>query len=119
VRRNALNDRGSGERRRVRVAVVGVGNCASSLVQGVEFYRNATGDDLVVGRMHSDLGGYRVGDVEFSAAFDASRAMVGLDLAEAVSAAPNNTYRFAEVPGTGVRVERGRRWTGWGRRPRP
>lgn len=95
--------------------MVGVGNCASSLVQGVEFYRHAIGDDPVVGLMHSDLGGYRVGDVEFSAAFDVSRAKVGLDLAEAVFAAPNNTYRFAEVPPTGVRVERGPTLDGLGK----
>lgn len=99
----------------VRVAIVGVGNCASSLVQGVEFYREAEGDEPIPGLMHAELGGYRVRDVEFSAAFDVSAEKVGLDLAEAIAARPNNTYRFASPPPTGVRVQRGPTLDGLGR----
>ncbi|WP_236024822.1 inositol-3-phosphate synthase [Arenibaculum pallidiluteum] len=101
--------------RKVRVAIVGVGNCASSLVQGVEFYRHAPDDEDVPGLMHVRLGGYHVGDVEISAAFDVNAAKVGLDLAEAIVAAPNNTARFAEVPRTGVVVERGPTLDGLGK----
>ena len=90
----------------VRVAVVGVGNCASSLVQGVEFYRNVQ-HERVPGLMHTDLGGYRVGDIEFVAAFDVARGKVGRDLARAIFAEPNNTEQFAQVPDTGVTVRRG------------
>jgi myo-inositol-1-phosphate synthase len=97
------------------VAIAGVGNCASSLVQGVRFYRDAAPDEFVPGLMHVDLGGYHVRDVEFVAAFDVSREKVGLDLAEAIGAAPNNTYRFAEVPPLGVRVQRGPTLDGVGR----
>ena len=90
----------------VRVAVVGVGNCASSLVQGVEFYRNVN-DDQVPGLMHPRLGGYSVGDIEFVAAFDVARGKVGRDLSRAIFAEPNNTEQFAQVPDTGVTVRRG------------
>ena len=90
----------------VRVAVVGVGNCASSLVQGVEFYRNVN-DDQVPGLMHTRLGGYSVGDIEFVAAFDVARGKVGRDLSRAIFAEPNNTEQFAQVPDTGVTVRRG------------
>jgi len=93
--------------RKVRVAIVGVGNCASSLVQGVEFYRNAAEDEFVPGLMHASLEGLRVGDIEFSAAFDVNATKVGKDLSEAVFAEPNNTVRFAEVPTLGVEVQRG------------
>jgi myo-inositol-1-phosphate synthase len=102
-------------RNKLRVAIVGVGNCASSLVQGVEFYRHAKPDDFVPGLMHVDLGGYHVGDIEFSAAFDVNVHKVGRDLAEAVFAAPNNTYKFADVPRTGVRVHRGPTLDGLGK----
>lgn len=101
--------------RNVRVAIVGVGNCASSLVQGLAFYRDSPEDDAVPGLMHVRLGGYHVADVEISAAFDVSADKVGLDLAEAILAAPNNTVRFAEVPRTGVSVERGPTLDGLGR----
>jgi myo-inositol-1-phosphate synthase len=101
--------------RQVRVAIVGVGNCASSLVQGVEFYRDARTDEAVPGLMHVELGGYHVGDVRFSAAFDVSAAKVGKDLSEAISAPPNNTYRFAEVPPLGVPVRRGATLDGLGK----
>lgn len=90
----------------VRVALVGVGNCASSLVQGVAFYRNVR-HERVPGLMHTDLGGYHVGDIEFVAAFDVARGKVGRDLARAVFAEPNNTEQFAQVPDTGVTVRRG------------
>ena len=91
---------------KIRTALVGVGNCASSLVQGVEFYRNCA-DDHVPGLMHPDLGGYRVGDIEFVAAFDVGGSKVGRDLARAIFAEPNNTEQFAQVPDTGVVVARG------------
>jgi myo-inositol-1-phosphate synthase len=93
--------------RPVRVGIVGVGNCASSLVQGVRFYRDATPDDFIPGLMHPVLGGYHVGDVEFACAFDVDAAKVGADLSTAVFAAPNNTIRFADVPHLGVPVHRG------------
>jgi myo-inositol-1-phosphate synthase len=92
--------------RSIRVAVAGVGNCASSLVQGVEYYRNAEPDDTVPGLMHVVLGGYHVGDVEFVAAFDVDVAKVGFDLGKAIFAGPNNTIRFADVPELGVQVHR-------------
>jgi myo-inositol-1-phosphate synthase len=99
---------------KIRVAIIGVGNCASSLVQGVQFYRDAQPDDFVPGLMHVDLGGYRPGDIEFTAAFDVSAHKVGLDLSEAIFAEPNNTMRFAEVPHLGVPVHRGMTHDGLG-----
>jgi myo-inositol-1-phosphate synthase len=104
-----------GGRRTVRVAIVGVGNCASSLVQGVHYYRNAKPGDDIPGIMHVDLGGYHLRDVEFVAAFDIDRNKVGKDLADAIYAKPNNTYRFADVPKTGVKVERGMTLVGIGK----
>ena len=101
--------------RKVRVAILGVGNCASSLVQGVEFYRRAKPDVAVPGLMHVDLGGYHVGDIEFVAAVDVGAQKVGLDLAEAVFAEPNNTFRFSGVPKTGVTVRRGPTMDGIGK----
>ena len=94
-------------RKKVRVAIIGAGNCASSLVQGVEFYKAAPADQFVPGLMHVKLGDYHVGDVEFSAAFDIDVNKVGKDLSEAIFAAPNNTYKFADVPHLGVPVYRG------------
>src|SRR5438105_9920756 len=102
-------------RRPIRVAIIGVGNCASSLVQGVHYYRNAKPGDRVPGIMHVDLGGYHIRDVEFVAAFDVDRNKVGKDLADATYAAPNNTYRFADVPKTGVKVSRGMTHDGIGK----
>jgi myo-inositol-1-phosphate synthase len=93
--------------REARVAIVGVGNCASSLVQGVHFYRDIDHSEAVPGLMHPVLGGYRVRDVVFTAAFDVSSAKVGRDLAEAILAPPNNTFSFTKVPHTGVTVSRG------------
>ncbi|MFO8075956.1 MAG: inositol-3-phosphate synthase [Actinomycetota bacterium] len=92
---------------RVRVAIVGVGNCASSLVQGVTYYAEADADDDVPGLMHVELAGMHVGDLEFVAAFDVDAKKVGRDLAEAIVAPPNNTLQFADVAPTGVEVERG------------
>jgi myo-inositol-1-phosphate synthase len=99
----------------VRVAVIGVGNCASSLVQGVQFYRDATADDFVPGLMHVELGGYHPRDIEFTAAFDVNADKVGLDLSEAIFAEPNNTARFASVPDLGVKVHRGMTHDGIGK----
>jgi myo-inositol-1-phosphate synthase len=95
------------QRNKVRVAIIGVGNCASSLVQGIQFYRNAPEDAIVPGLMHVNLGGYHIRDIELSAAFDVTESKVGLDLSEAIFAPPNNTIKFADVPDLGVRVERG------------
>jgi myo-inositol-1-phosphate synthase len=100
---------------KVRVAIIGVGNCASSLVQGVHFYRNAKDDDRVPGLMHVNLGGYHVRDIEFTAAFDVVDTKVGKDLSEAIYAYPNNTYRFADVPKMGVKVYRGMTHDGLGK----
>ena len=98
----------------IRVAVIGVGNCASALVQGVHYYRDASSDDFVPGLMHVDLGGYHPRDIQFTAAFDISAHKVGLDLAEAIYAEPNNTIRFADVPPMGVMVHRGMTHDGLG-----
>jgi myo-inositol-1-phosphate synthase len=100
---------------KVRVALIGVGNCASSLVQGVEYYRGADPQQPVPGLMHVDLGGYHVGDVEFTAAFDIDADKVGKDLSEAIWSGQNNTYRFAEVPTLGVGVSRGMTHDGLGK----
>lgn len=93
--------------RNIRVAIIGVGNCASSLVQGIEFYRNISDEESVPGLMHANLGGYRVADLEFSAAFDVSAKKVGRPLSEAIAAHPNNTFRFAQVPPSPIVVQRG------------
>src|SRR4249919_1738167 len=100
---------------KIRVGIIGVGNCASSLVQGIEFYRNASEDELVPGLMHVDLGGYHVRDIEFSAAFDVTKDKVGKDLSEAIWAHPNDTIKFADVPKTGVKVARGMTHDGLGK----
>ncbi len=92
---------------KVRVAIAGVGNCASSLVQGVHYYQSAQPGDDVPGLMHVELGGYHVGDLEFVAAFDVDAKKVGRDLSEAIFASENNTIRFADVPPLGVEVQRG------------
>ena len=99
----------------VRVAIAGVGNCASSLVQGVTYYRDMRQQEHVPGIMHIDLGGYGIGDIAFSAAFDIARGKVGRDLAEAIGAAPNNTKVFARVPPSGITVDRGPTLDGIGR----
>jgi myo-inositol-1-phosphate synthase len=93
--------------KKVRVAIIGVGNCASSFVQGVEFYKNASEDDFIPGLMHTNLGGYHVRDIEFVAAVDVNKSKVGKDLGEAIYSEPNNTFRFCDVSKLGVRVDRG------------
>jgi hypothetical protein len=99
---------------KVRIAIVGVGNCASSLVQGIEYYKDADAAQKVPGLMHVELGGYHVGDVEVVAAFDVDGKKVGKDVAEAIFTEPNNTIRFSDVPPLGVTVERGRTLDGLG-----
>ncbi len=99
---------------KVRVAIIGVGNCASSLVQGVEYYKNAKDNDLVPGLMHVNLGGYHVRDIEFSAAIDIDKNKVGKDLSEAIFTKPNNTFKFSGVPKSGVKVMRGMTHDGLG-----
>lgn len=101
--------------KKVRVGIVGVGNCASSLVQGLTYYRESRANEPVPGLMHVDLGGYHVADVEIASAFDIDADKVGLDVADAIAAGPNNTIRFATVPPTGVRVSRGRTLDGLGK----
>jgi myo-inositol-1-phosphate synthase len=100
---------------KVRVALIGVGNCASSLVQGVEYYKDADPDQFVPGLMHVDLGGYHIRDVEFSAAFDVTTDKVGKDLSEAIWGQPNNTIKFSDVPKSGVTVSRGMTHDGLGK----
>ena len=92
---------------KVNVAIIGVGNCASSLIQGLQFYRNAKDGDEIPGIMHVNLGGYHISDVNVVAGFDIDINKVGKDLSEAICAEPNNTLRFADVPKTGVTVDRG------------
>ena len=91
----------------IKVAVIGVGNCASSLVQGLEKYRDVGAEDEAPGIMHPVMGEYGIGDIEVVAAFDINESKVGLDLSEAILAEPNNTVKFADVPHTGVTVQRG------------
>ena len=100
---------------KINVAIIGVGNCASSLVQGVHFYRDTGDEKSIPGIMHSNLGGYHIGDVNFVAAFDIDANKVGKDLSEAIYTPPNNTFKFADVPSTGVRVHRGMLHDGLGK----
>jgi myo-inositol-1-phosphate synthase len=100
---------------KIRVAIVGVGNCASSLVQGRYYYEDAKDGDLVPGLMHVNLGGYHIRDVDFVAAFDVDKTKVGKDLSEAVFAGQNNTFKFSDVPHTGVTVDRGMTHDGLGK----
>jgi myo-inositol-1-phosphate synthase len=101
--------------KKVRVAIIGAGNCASSLVQGVQFYRDVKPADRVPGLMHVDLGGYHIRDIEFTAAFDVVEGKVGQDLSQAIFAYPNNTIKFSDVPSLGVTVERGMTHDGLGK----
>jgi myo-inositol-1-phosphate synthase len=101
--------------KKVRVAIIGVGNCASALVQGVHYYRHAKAEDFVPGLMHVNLGGYHIRDIEFSAAFDIDANKVGKDLSDAIYAKPNNTYRFSDVPHLGIKVSRGMTHDGLGK----
>ena len=100
---------------KVRVAIVGVGNCASSFVQGVEYYKDADPSEQVPGLMHVDLGGYHVNDIEFTAAFDIDSDKVGKDLSKAIFAGQNNTMKFSDVPNLGVKVHRGMTHDGLGK----
>ena len=100
---------------KVRVAIIGVGNCANSLLQGVEYYKDADRDAFVPGLMHVDLGGYHISDIEFTAAFDVVKGKVGVDLADAIWAHPNDTIKFADVPKTGITVSRGMTHDGIGK----
>src|SRR5881394_1190854 len=100
---------------KVRVAIVGVGNCANSLLQGREYYKDAPDDQFVPGLMHVNLGGYHVRDIEITAAFDVVKGKVGEDLADAMWAHPNDTIKFADVPKTGVKVSRGMTHDGIGK----
>ncbi len=106
------NDRGQGK---VRVALIGVGNCANSFLQGLTYYRDAAPDTFVPGLMHVDLGGYHIRDIEVVAAFDVVKGKVGADLADAIWAHPNDTIKFAEVAPTGVTVSRGMTLDGIGK----
>ncbi|MDB6109508.1 MAG: Myo-inositol-phosphate synthase [Pedosphaera sp.] len=101
--------------KKIRVAIIGVGNCASALVQGVEFYQDAKVGEAVPGLMHINLGGYHIHDIEFSAAFDINQTKVGRDLAEAIFAEPNNTIKFSDVPPKGIPVQRGMTHDGLGK----
>jgi len=103
------------ENNKVRVAIIGAGNCASALVQGVQFYKNTRDDEEVPGLMHVNLGGYHVRDIEFTAAFDVVDTKVGKDLCEAIFAPPNNTYKFTEVPYLNAKVYRGMTHDGLGK----
>ena len=100
---------------RVRVAIIGVGNCANSLLQGVEYYKDAPDDQFVPGLMHVNLGGYHIRDIEFTAAFDVTADKVGKDLSDAMWAKPNDTIKFADVPKTGITVSRGMTHDGLGK----
>ena len=102
-------------KKKVRVAIIGVGNCASSLVQGIEFYKNTPADATVPGLMHVNLGGYHIRDIEFTMGIDINVTKVGKDLAEAIFAEPNNTYKFCEVPKLNVPVVRGMTHDGLGK----
>ena len=103
------------DQKKIRVAIIGVGNCASSLVQGVTFYKDAKDDDQVPGLMHVNLGGYRIRDIEFTAAFDVVDTKVGKDLSEAIFSYPNNTVKFADVPYMDIPVSRGMTHDGLGK----
>jgi len=100
---------------KVRVAIIGVGNCASSLVQGVQFYKDAAEDTVIPGIMHASIGGYHVRDVEFTLGIDVNATKVGKDLSEAIFAEPNNTYKFADVPHLNAPVVRGMTHDGLGK----
>jgi myo-inositol-1-phosphate synthase len=99
----------------VRVAIVGTGNCASSLVQGIEYYRDAREGDRIPGIMHVKVGPYHIKDIEFVAAFDVDSNKVGKDLSEAIFEEPNNTVKFSEVPQLGIEVQRGPTLDGLGK----
>ena len=99
----------------IRVGIIGIGNCASALVQGTYYYQNADEDDLIPGLLHANFGGYHINDVKFVVAFDVAKNKVGKDLSEAILQKPNNTRNFAKIPITGIDVKRGRVLDGIGR----
>src|SRR5690606_26098358 len=94
-------------RKKIRIGIIGVGNCASSLVQGINYYRDSKDNEPVPGLMHVELGGYRPEDIEVASAFDVAEGKVGRDVSDALFASPNNTFRRCAVPSTGVTVRRG------------
>jgi len=100
---------------KINVAIIGVGNCASSLVQGVYYYKDAKEDEFVPGLMHVNLGGYHISDINLVAAFDIDKNKVGTDIAKAIFTPPNNTFKFCDVPKTGVKVDRGMTHDGLGK----
>ena len=100
---------------KINVAIIGVGNCASSLVQGVYYYKKAEPTQFVPGLMHVNLGGYHISDINFVAAIDIDKNKVGKDLARAIYTLPNNTHKFCDVPATGVKVQRGMTHDGLGK----
>jgi myo-inositol-1-phosphate synthase len=100
---------------KINVAIIGAGNCASSLVQGIQFYKQAKENEFVPGLMHVNLGGYHISDINFVAAFDIDKNKVGKDLAQAIFTKPNNTFKFCDVPTTGVKVQRGMTHDGLGK----
>ena len=100
---------------KINVALIGVGNCASSLVQGLHFYKDAKEDDIIPGIMHTKLGGYQISDINVVAAFDVDANKVGKDLSQAIFSGENNTYKFTDVPFAGVPVERGMTHDGLGK----
>src|SRR3954447_7881802 len=112
---NHTNGRARLDDGKVRVAIIGVGNCANSLLQGCEYYKDADDDKFVPGLMHVNLGGYHIRDIEFTAAFDVVKGKVGEDLADAIWASPNDTIKFAKVPKTGIKVSRGMTHDGIGK----
>lgn len=100
---------------KINVAIIGVGNCASSLVQGIQYYKNTNNSDSIPGVMHVSLGGYHIRDIQFVAAFDIDKNKVGKDLSQAIFTPPNNTTKFSDVPHMGVKVERGMTHDGLGK----
>src|SRR4030066_989413 len=100
---------------KINVAIVGVGNCASSLVQGIHYYRKTKEGEFVPGLMHINLGGYHISNINFVAAIDVDKNKVGKDVAEAIFTPPNNTFKFCDVPKMGVKVERGMTHDGLGK----
>jgi myo-inositol-1-phosphate synthase len=112
---NGFKNGSTRSKEKVRVAIIGTGNCANSLLQGVEYYKDAKPEDSVPGLMHVDLGGYHISDIEFVAAFDVVKGKVGVDLADAIWAHPNDTIKFSDVPKTGIKVSRGMTHDGIGK----
>ena len=105
----------NGNSKDIRVAIIGVGNCANSLIQGVTYYQDAATDVEIPGLMHAVLGGYHISDIKFVAAYDVDAKKVGLDLADAIWASENNTIKFANVAQTGIKVQRGHTFDGLGK----